>query len=255
VTHRRNRALEKVIACVALVLTGLSAIPASAGAKTIRPEVTEVGAPPAVGALFTVTKKGELSTHFCTASVVDSPAGDLILTAAHCLVGKSPSGVAFVPQYHDGEAPLGVWHIARFVTDKAWTTTQDPDDDFAFLVVRQSAAGSTLQAVTGGEQLGFDRPAGQLLTVVGYPNARNTPISCQSVLRLASKTQLRFDCEGYSAGTSGSALTVDLDAKTGLGTVVGVIGGYEQGGYTSSVSYAARFQGHTAALYAAATLA
>src|ERR1700731_2819824 len=38
---------------------------------------------PAVGALFT-TSKGRLGQHFCTASVVDSPAGDLLMTAAHC---------------------------------------------------------------------------------------------------------------------------------------------------------------------------
>ncbi|HEY7360835.1 MAG TPA: hypothetical protein VH642_08495, partial [Streptosporangiaceae bacterium] len=34
---------------------------------------------PAVGALFTVSG-GQLRRHFCTASVVDSPAGDLLIT-------------------------------------------------------------------------------------------------------------------------------------------------------------------------------
>jgi hypothetical protein len=35
----------------------------------------------------------------------------------------------------------------------------------------------------------------------------------------------------------------------GAGTVIGVIGGYEQGGDTAAVSYAARFSTRLAALY------
>jgi hypothetical protein len=34
--------------------------------------------------------------------------------------------------------------------------------------------------------------------------------------------------------------------------VIGVIGGYQQGGYTASVSYAARFSANLASLYQAA---
>ncbi len=52
----------------------------------------------AVGALFTTTG-GRLASHFCTASVLDSPAGDLVMTAAHCLSGLAPSQFLFVPGY------------------------------------------------------------------------------------------------------------------------------------------------------------
>ena len=55
---------------------------------------------PAVGALFT-TSAGKLGQHFCTASVVDSPAGDLVITAAHCVTGTSGT-VDFVPGYNRG---------------------------------------------------------------------------------------------------------------------------------------------------------
>src|SRR6516162_6297864 len=61
---------------------------------------------PAVGALFT-TSAGKLGRHFCTASVVNSPAGDLVITAAHCVSGTS--NVAFVPGYDRGATPYGVW--------------------------------------------------------------------------------------------------------------------------------------------------
>src|ERR1700684_117423 len=66
---------------------------------------------PVVGALFTVSD-GKLGSHFCTASVVDSPAGDMLVTAAHCLTGYSltaPAGIAFVPGYSQGATPYGIW--------------------------------------------------------------------------------------------------------------------------------------------------
>ena len=42
--------------------------------------------------------------------------------------------------------------------------------------------------------------------------------------------QLEFDCGGYTDGTSGGPFLADVNPTTGQGTVIGVIGGYEQGG-------------------------
>lgn len=42
----------------------------------------------------------------------------------------------------------------------------------------------------------------------------------------------------------------DLNVATGQGVVVGVIGGYEQGGYIPAVSYSAQFTSNVSALYA-----
>src|SRR5580704_5562537 len=69
-------------------------------------------APPAdpIGALFRITHRGQLSGgHFCTASVVDSPQGDLVMTAAHCVSGLGAGQFAFVPGFRDGRTPYGVW--------------------------------------------------------------------------------------------------------------------------------------------------
>jgi V8-like Glu-specific endopeptidase len=203
----------------------------------------------AVGAIFTVTAAGRLRSHFCTGTVVDSPGGDLVLTAAHCLAGRQPGSLAFVPGFRDGSAPLGVWTVGEVFVDSAWTRAHDPDHDFAFLRVSRPGSASTLEARTGAERLGAGRGAGRLTTVVGYPASADRAISCQTTLLELSPTQLEFDCDGYSNGTSGSALVVDPDPVTGLGTVVGAIGGYEQGGATPSVSYAAAFGATTVALY------
>jgi hypothetical protein len=64
--------------------------------------------------------------------------------------------------------------------------------------------------------------------------------------------QLEFDCGGYTDGTSGGPFLAGVDAQTGQGTVIGVIGGYEQGGLTPQVSYSAMFGENVAALYQAA---
>ena len=52
-----------------------------------------------------------------------------------------------------------------------------------------------------------------------------------------SATQLVFRCGVYTAGTSGSPLLAHVHAATGLGTVIGVIGGYRQGGVTDAISH------------------
>lgn len=203
---------------------------------------------PAVGPLFT-TSKGKLAQHFCSASVVDSPGGDLVITAAHCAAGASGT-LAFVPGYHNGKIPYGVWTVTRVYLDKAWRSSADPDDDVAFLRVRQSWSSVPVEDVTGAEQLGTGTPpARQLVQVIGYPNSSGQPIACQDRVKEPMRNQLEFDCGGYTDGTSGGPFLVQVSQKNGQGTVIGVIGGYEQGGYTPDVSYSAVFGANVAALY------
>lgn len=208
-----------------------------------------------VGALFTLSPSGQLESHFCTASVVDSPRGDLILTAAHCMAGQRPGEVAFVPGYSRGQAPFGVWKVTQVIEDQQWTSSSDPDDDFAFLVVRRPGAKQAIENLTGGEAIGIDVSAGQRVKVAGYPDLGDAPVSCANTALEFSPTQYEFDCAGFTDGTSGSPLLTSVGPFRGIGTVIGVIGGYEQGGYTPSVSYAARFSSSLAALYKAALAA
>jgi hypothetical protein len=106
-------------------------------------------------------------------------------------------------------------------------------------------------------QVGHARlvPAQQLVSVTGYPDSGDAPVTCQNTTRLFSRSQLEFDCDGYSGGTSGSPLVAAVDPATGLGTVIGVIGGYQQGGNTDAVSYAARIGPGVTALYRTASWA
>ncbi|MGI8446139.1 MAG: trypsin-like serine peptidase [Streptosporangiaceae bacterium] len=215
------------------------------GAPTVPPALLHgrfYNGTPAVGALFTVSG-GHLGQHFCTASVVNSGVKDLVITAAHCLQGKQPGQVAFVPEYHRHQEPYGSWTVTRVFVDAAWANSQNPNDDVAFLVVSQPGAARPVQELTGGENLATGWRASQLVQVIGYPDSRERPIICTARTRAFGKRQMEFDCGGYTDGTSGGPFLANVHPATGEGAVAGVIGGYEQGGNTPSVSYSARF-GH-----------
>jgi V8-like Glu-specific endopeptidase len=251
--------LATALACGTLML-----IPADGGATAILPRsglaagraatASHTGRPfggvAAVGALFTMDS-GRLGTHFCTASVVHSTRGDLAITAAHC-VSDDPGQVVFVPGYANGTEPYGIWQVTRVYTDQAWQSAQDPDDDVAFLRLSDGSDGTPIEDITGAEQLGTGWQGSTLVQVIGYPNSADQPVVCANWTKSFSPTQLEFDCRGYTNGTSGGPLLADVSDGSGQGTVIGVIGGYEQGGDTPDVSYAPAFGAAVAALYRSA---
>ncbi len=203
---------------------------------------------PAVGALFAASA-GKLGQHFCTASVIDSPAGDLAITAAHCVTSTSGT-IDFVPGYDNGHTPYGVWTVTKVYVDQAWNSSSDQDDDFAFLRISQPGSSVPVEDETGAEKLGTGTPASrQLVQVIGYPSASSQPVTCQNRLSEPMADQLEFDCAGYTDGTSGGPFLSKVNQSTGQGMVVGVIGGYEQGGYTPQISYSSVLGANAAALY------
>jgi V8-like Glu-specific endopeptidase len=199
--------------------------------------------PPQVGAVF--GRDGVSGSHHCTASVVDSPGKDLIVTAAHCLDSTSD---VFVPAYHDGVAPYGVWHLQRIVVDDQWTAGSNPDDDVAFAVVAP-LDGRAVQSVVGGYTLGTDQGTDGRVTITGYPGTSEDPVTCTNDISSFSSTQNQIYCTGMTDGTSGSPWVTG----SGTGTVMGVIGGYEQGGDTPDVSYSVVFGQSVRSLYEEAT--
>lgn len=205
---------------------------------------------PQVGTLFR-TSNGSLTSHHCTGSVVHSAKGDVVVTAAHCVYDSSgpETTLEFVPQYHDGSMPYGAWKISAVYVAPQWSANQDPDYDVAFITVHKDRSSASIEDEVGADQLAIGQSYDQLTTVIGYPSATNAPITCTNVTTDFSATQLKFACAGYPGGTSGSPFLTHLDTATGYGTVDGVIGGYERGGDTSSVSYSVYFGNAVEALY------
>ncbi|MFJ9412847.1 trypsin-like serine peptidase [Streptomyces sp. NPDC101227] len=208
-----------------------------------------------VGALFSPGDDGD-PTHHCTASVVHSPAGDLIVTAAHCVHdGGFRTRLVFAPGLHDRTVPYGLWVPTRIDVDPRWISDRDPDRDVAFVRVRRAgraADGRTIEEVTGAERIRFQAPAGRPAQLTGYPDDRDTPLGCRHTADAQSPTQLRFACPGFPNGTSGGPMLIDVDRATGTGSLIGVIGGLDGGG-DDATSYSSRFDADVAKLYRRAT--
>jgi hypothetical protein len=78
--------------------------------------------------------------------------------------------------------------------------------------------------------------------VIGYPDGTNEPITCTARARsFDDGHQMVFDCDNYTDGTSGGPFLAHVNPKTGDGWVIGVIGGYQEGGDTPNISYSPRF--------------
>ncbi|WP_438487029.1 trypsin-like serine peptidase [Streptomyces sp. S186] len=202
-----------------------------------------------IGAVF---EKDDRGAHFCTASVVQSPGRNMLITAAHCAFdadsGKPVDDLVFAPDYRNGDEPTGLWKVNKVMVDDRWAKSQDEDLDVAFLTL-DAKQGKEIQDVLGGNTLGIDRGFDNEVKVTGYPTSRDTPISCQNRTTKFSDTQLRIQCTDFEGGTSGSPWLADYDPKSHTGTVIGVLGGHEGGGDEDDVSYAAYFDDDIAALY------
>jgi hypothetical protein len=257
-TRQRMRGATATALPRTLIRTALPAVtrtPALPRASRASPEITAPkGIPtaspfsgsPTTGVLFYTTGgKG----HFCTASVVDSTADDLALTAAHCVYSKGfATNIEYVPGYRDGKRPYGVWPVRAITVTNGWKLSHDPDLDFAFLTLA-AAGGKQIQARTGGLTIRFTRWYSEKIEVIGHNDSGVEPIRCATKSFRFRTGQMEFYCHGFWTGTSGGPWIIGYNAKNGTGTVFGVIGGYELGGDYEWASYSAYFGSATRILY------
>lgn len=212
------------------------------------PDPVHFNGVPTVGALFFTTGS---KAHFCTASVVDSVTLNLVLTAAHCVYGSGyATNIAYVPEWHSGVSPYGVWPVESITVASGWRQSQDPDLDFAFLkVAPPSGQRLPAQLVTGGLILGTNTGYAHSIYVVGYNNTDSQPIGCATRSFEFEPTQIEFYCNSFWDGTSGGPWITDFDQSTGTGVVIGDIGGYEQGGDYPWASYSVYYSWSILKLY------
>jgi len=171
--------------------------------------------------------------HFSTASVVHP---GVVLTAAHSVTAKTISGITFAPGW--GTPAAGPeFACLRAHTTAAWQASRDIDDDFALVKLAGGA-----EAMTGSLRIkigvGQEQPS---VTVTGYPDGLAHPITGTSSTSAFGANQMRWAFPGYTDGTSGSPFMIGS-------TVIGALGGYQQGGDSPNVSYAACFRENMAAL-------
>jgi hypothetical protein len=206
---------------------------------------------PAVGALN--THGGPIVEHDCTASIVASPHGNVIIGAAHCMAGKS--NMTFAPGYHDGKTPFGIWKTVgpSFVPD-GWPGG-DPNKggspyDVAFAVVEHQGGRSVQHATNAALNLRVNAHLPQNVTVVGYPWAsihkyRNEPWRGESTATAFERSWITLNCLGIPNGFSGGPWII-----RGTHDVIGVIGGYGQNlPDTDPRNYSSLFTNHIKVAY------
>ncbi|HEY6276091.1 MAG TPA: trypsin-like serine protease [Streptosporangiaceae bacterium] len=245
---RRVRLAAFVLVVLAVII--LLAIHAQPRKKASTPAASPYKGTGAVGALLARNHNVIFPIPFCTATVVNSPAGNLILTAAHCLGRIPPSKMIFVPGYRGNSHhryPYGIWRVTGQNFPPHWFPNGNASIDFAFLTVS-----GDVQARTGGETLGTSSPAPSSVQLIGYTWKGGYPLACTrrpATITVAGQQQMKFTCAGYVGAASGGPFLVNVSAKTGNGTVIGVIGGYQDGGYLPSISYSSPFGAAIKALY------
>jgi Trypsin-like peptidase domain len=239
---------------VSAVLAGVLAFTAGCGAATSPPEPqvsVSVPAPgrmaaapvppdPKVGALFL----GAGDLHTCSAGVLDSKGGDLILTAAHCVAEDVDT--TFVAGFADTADPADIWRVDAIYLDPRWVHNQDPLADFAVLRVARSGGGSVETEAGGGLTIGPAPEPGTEVTVTGYGlGVGGGPIGCKGATASAPEGFPTLPCGGLIGGTSGSPWTIGS-------TVTGLVGGLDGGGCDENVSYSPPFDNTVVALMARA---
>jgi V8-like Glu-specific endopeptidase len=236
---------ERLLAARPLRRWALPARPSAGATPNARTAVAALR----VGALFQESASGN---HFCTASVVASPGRDLLITAAHCINGGKGGGylgnVVFVPDYRDGNSPFGVWTPEKLLVAPGWASSSDPDLDVGFVVLKPDD-GKNIQDILGANKLAFNAGFAHLVRVTGYPDSVNAPVTCRNSSTQQAARQLKFECGGFYGGTSGSPWVTDFKPVTRTGTIVGVIGGYQEGGDTDAISYSAYLDDDIRTLY------
>ena len=221
-----------------------------AGPPPGTPTATPFAGVPTIGALFYTTGSG---VHSCTASVVDSAHEDLIVTAAHCVYARGfAANIEFVPGYHDGRRPYGAWLVQAVVVARGWRQRHDPGLDFAFLTVAAPGhPGRRIQRVTGGLRLGIGRGYAHWIALIGYNDAdlkTADPVRCANHSLEFRAGEMVFYCHGYWNGTSGGPWVIGFTSR-GTGTLIGVIGGYQDGGDYDWASYSPVLGPSALALY------
>ncbi|MEU6085565.1 VCBS repeat-containing protein [Streptomyces sp. NPDC047085] len=187
----------------------------------------------------TIFKMGEGErAHRCSASVVRSGGHNLILTAGHCLGAKA----MFVPMYDHtrtaAQQKYGVWAVDTWFRDKRYASdrSKNSDLDYAFASLKPNG-GKNVQDVVGGANTLARTPGyANKVTVVGYPmvghNPQDTAVRCPDVYTtaLSGYYQMQIFCGGMWGGVSGGPFFSKLDASGDTGTIIGNVGGFNQGG-------------------------
>jgi len=212
------------------------------------------------GVIFTVLPGGSGLAR-CSGTSVNSPNRSVVITAGHCVNEGGPGrwfnqDWVFVPGYHDGVRPFGVF-VAKWLGATApWIDGGSENADVGAAVVSRNERGQRLGAAVGGDDIAWNLPPNQVFDVHGYPVEKPFDGATQ---RLCSGTPfLGHDLASFLwPGPLNLALTCDVTggASGGGWTIHGnVLNGVTNYGYGDdpTTDFGAYFGDSVHALYARA---
>lgn len=203
--------------------------PPTAGEDGVSAALTETKV---VGKVF-YTKPTDGKDYVCSASAINSPSKQMVITAGHCVNVGGKDGTAgqwmtnwtYVPQYREGARPFGTFAAKEYRAFNGWINNSNLDWDVA-MVTTWPRSGDKLVNVTGGHGLSYNYNREQAVTVWGYPGNRdNGQVQwwCTGTTRRVGVTDGRIEIKcDFGGGSSGGPWLREYSDSTGLGYVNGV---------------------------------
>lgn len=190
-----------------------TAVPITSGAYTQAPYTTH-------GRIFGTDAGGSFS---CSGTAVNSANRSVVWTAGHCVIdpdtGNRATSLVFVPGYHNGSQPFGVWTAIEADVPPQWSQSNGfPEGhDMAALVMDESSSGSRLTDVVGGRSIVFNQSQQQTFDAYGYPAA--TPFNGTTMYHCTSSV-VTIDQQ-----TSPASLGISCDMNNGSSGGGWIVGG------------------------------
>ncbi|MGW0824703.1 trypsin-like serine peptidase [Streptomyces sp. NPDC002845] len=197
-----------------------------------------------VGKVF-FTNPSDGRNYTCSASALNSPSKQMVITAGHCVNVGGQNGTAgqwmtnwtYVPRYRDGARPFGTFAAKEYRAFNGWINNSSFQWDVA-MVTTWPRSGDKVVNVTGGHGLSWNYNRSQAVTVWGYPGNRdNGQIQwwCTGTTRQVSSSDGRIELQcDFGGGSSGGPWLREYNDSTGLGYVNGVMSTIAGGGWNRS---------------------
>ncbi|MEA2477906.1 MAG: hypothetical protein QOC87_2105 [Actinomycetota bacterium] len=183
---------------------------AAATASAVDPALYTTAPYSTSGRIFGTDAAGSFS---CSGTAVNSANRSVVWTAGHCVIdpstGYRATTLIFVPAYHSGSQPFGVWTAAEADVPPQWSQANGfPEGhDMAALVMSQNSSGQRLTDVVGGRDIEFNQSQQQDFDAFGYPAA--TPFNGSAMYHCLSSV---VTTDPY---TSPASLGISCDMNNG----------------------------------------
>jgi hypothetical protein len=157
----------------------------------------------------------------------------VVFTAGHCVNDRGPRrwfdrDWIFVPGYHDGVRPFGVFVAKWLGATPEWVDEESTNADVGAAVVSRNEKGQRLTGAVGGYEIAFGRSPRQAFDIHGYPAeapfdgtsqrlCAGTPFLGHDFISFLQPGPLNLavECE-LTGGASGGGWTIEGDVLNGV---------------------------------------